>query len=160
MELTIESLSLDVDKTSVNDFVPKILIVEDDITFRPLWESMLRKTIERFELTWISQEEEAENHLIKMTKHGQKYDLVIVDIFLSHSKTGIDIWKKFHDQVGPKIIITSSVDYNKFLGLIKDHSRIPFFLQKPYDLDMTLSALHFIIQRAYNEHISKEDTFC
>lgn len=64
----------------------KILIVEDDMALKPLWESFFKKLKRPFQMSWSVSCEEA----IKLLER-ENYDLIICDIFLAGSGTGIEL---------------------------------------------------------------------
>lgn len=68
----------------------KILIAEDDLSLRPLWMAFFRRCCLEPEVTWVVSGEEA-LRVLRETPNGQAYDLVISDLFLAGSLTGLDI---------------------------------------------------------------------
>ena len=89
---------------------PKILVVEDDITFEPFWSAIAERADRNAQVFWATSELEAESMIIAAIEAGRPYNLVITDIFLSGSRTGIDLWIKFYKQLHGRIIVTSGIE--------------------------------------------------
>lgn len=110
---------------------PRILIVEDDITFEPFWESVAKRANKNAEIHWASSVFEAENIINDSLMKMKPFDLIITDIFLSGSKTGIDLWKKFSKQMHGRVIVISGIEYQKFIEYFEKTQDRPLYLQKP-----------------------------
>lgn len=109
----------------------RILIMEDDLTFKPLWLSAIKHSCPQAHVDWVQAEEAAERCIKVRRKLGQKYDLVVADIFLSGRKTGIDLWSRFGDVI-ENFIFVSSLPREKFDMLISaEEYSYPIYLQKP-----------------------------
>ncbi len=110
---------------------PQILVVEDDVTFEPFWQAIVERADRNAKVFWATSELEAEDMIAKAFETGQGFDLVITDIFLSGARTGIDLWSKFTKALHGKIIITSAIEYEKFMQYFDKSDARPLFLQKP-----------------------------
>jgi DNA-binding NtrC family response regulator len=125
---------------------PRILIVEDDTTFEPFWQAIVEKSDRQAQIYWASSELEAERMIFEAIKSEQKFDLVITDIFLSGSRTGIDLWNKFFHKLHGRIIVTSGIEYEKFVQYFENAEMRPLYLQKPLEpaecIGAIYSALH------------------
>lgn len=71
--------------------VKKILIVEDDMALKPIWEKFFRLFSDRLSLEWAVSCEEAIKMVQQANDSGEKFFLIISDIFLAGSKTGIQL---------------------------------------------------------------------
>ncbi|HMN67991.1 MAG TPA: hypothetical protein PKC28_05580 [Bdellovibrionales bacterium] len=60
---------------------PQILVVEDDLTFRPLWESVFFQSCPDSVIDWATTEELAERMIRRQYRKGKPYDLVVSDIW-------------------------------------------------------------------------------
>jgi len=110
----------------------KILVVEDDVGFEPLWQSIVKRALgEHARVEWATSEVEAEELILKAKDEGLPYALVITDIFLSGSRTGIDLWKKFFREMRGRIILTSGIEHTKFNRYFEKEAERPVYLQKP-----------------------------
>ncbi len=110
---------------------PRILVVEDDVTFEPYWTAIAEKADRNAHVSWATSEIEAENMILDAIESGQKFDLVITDIFLSGSRTGIDLWDKFYQSMNGRIIVTSGIEFQKFVQYFSKSEIQPLYLQKP-----------------------------
>jgi response regulator of citrate/malate metabolism len=71
----------------------KILIIEDDLALKPLWRFILKKIFSVYTMDWSVSCEEALKLVKKSLRQGSPYDLIVVDVFLAGSSTGIDFLK-------------------------------------------------------------------
>ena len=109
----------------------RVLILEDDFTFKPLWTSVIKHECPDAHIDWVQTEEAAERCIQLRRKMGQKYDLVVADIFLSGRKTGIDLWTRFGQTI-ENFVFVSSLPRDKFDTLVSaDDKRYPVYIQKP-----------------------------
>lgn len=126
----------------LKQFKPRILIVEDDLTFEPLWEAIVDRAERNAKIFWATSESQAEQMILNAFENNQKFDLVITDIFLSGSMTGLDLWQKFSKVLHGRIIVTSGIEYQKFLALFDQVDIRPLFLQKPLILHECIGAIY------------------
>lgn len=115
----------------------RFLVVEDDQSQWPLWESIIKSTHPNAEIDYETTEAGAEA-LLRHSFHAEKpYDLVISDVFLEGEDTGIDLWSRY-GEVSDHFIFVSSMSLKNFDSLI--HSTdgsapsLPFYLQKPLSM--------------------------
>lgn len=89
----------------------RVLIVEDDLSLRPLWESFFRSHSEKVWLDWAVSCEQALVMIEQKNKERKKYSLIISDVFLAGSGTGMDLIKsrEVRDS-GAKTVLVSSAD--------------------------------------------------
>ena len=71
--------------------VKKILIVEDDMALKPIWEKFFRLFSNQIRLEWAVSCEEATKMVQLANDTAGSYFLIISDIFLAGSKTGIQL---------------------------------------------------------------------
>jgi len=69
----------------------KILVVEDDLSLRQLWEYFLKSEISEAIVEWAVSCEEALKMIEQQNNNKTPYFLIITDIFLAGSKTGIEL---------------------------------------------------------------------
>lgn len=88
----------------------KILVIEDDLALKPLWELISRRNFGPSNLDWAVSADEAEKLFQKSVQNNTPYALVVVDVFLSGSDTGLDFIKNTRSQ-GHKtpVILVSSI---------------------------------------------------
>lgn len=71
--------------------VKKVLIVEDDMALKPIWEKFFRLFSNQIHLEWAVSCEEAIKMVQFANNNATNYFLIISDIFLAGSKTGIQL---------------------------------------------------------------------
>lgn len=71
----------------MNTNTKKVLIAEDDMALKPLWEAFFRKLKQPVSIQWTVSCEEA----VKLLEKDNDFDLIISDIFLAGSGTGIEL---------------------------------------------------------------------
>lgn len=88
----------------------KILVIEDDLALKPLWELISRRNFGPSHLDWAVSADEAEKLFQKSVQNNTPYALVVVDVFLSGSDTGLDFIKNTR-ALGHKtpVILVSSI---------------------------------------------------
>ncbi len=122
----------DLDPQPKTDFqrTARILIVEDDFTMEPLWNYVITEVSPGAHVKWVFTEEAAERLIGQKRQHSEEFDLVICDIFLSGTRTGIDLWKRYGE--GPtQFLLMSVVSPQKFSKLLGEETVTPFYVQKP-----------------------------
>ena len=66
-----------------------VLIVEDDLGQQPLWQHILSRSSQDTSITWAVSAEQALTILQKSAIYEITFDLIIVDLFLAGSETGL-----------------------------------------------------------------------
>lgn len=108
----------------------RILVVEDDTTYRPFWESVLNSCFSSYELDWETTEKGAETLLRHAYRRNRPYDLVVADVFLAGSETGIDLWSRYGEATD-NFIFVSGMPADRFVSLMALDYGYPVYLQKP-----------------------------
>lgn len=124
----------------------KILIVEDDMTLKILWQQIVRKLEFAVNVEWATSEGSASKAIEEQKKRGGHYDLVICDIFLSGNNTGIDFWRDHRDEP-TEFVFTSGVSAEKFKSLLEKENGYHLFLPKPLDPSFCVSSLNGILKK-------------
>ncbi|MFN3454341.1 MAG: response regulator [Pseudobdellovibrio sp.] len=92
----------------------KVLIIEDDLTYKPLWTEMLNNNIENapVQIHWAVSAEEANVQFVDSIKTRNPFDMIITDVFLAGSETGLDFVEGLnrHNIIAPPVILVSSAD--------------------------------------------------
>lgn len=63
----------------------KVLIVDDDLSQIPLWKYIIGRTSDKAAISWAVSAEQAK----VIMAQNKKFDLIIVDLFLAGSETGL-----------------------------------------------------------------------
>jgi DNA-binding NtrC family response regulator len=114
--------------------IKKILIVEDDLSLRPLWEVFLSRRFENISIDWVVSCEEALKIVDSANKESKPFFLIITDIFLAGSGTGMELLASDAvAQSGAKTILVSAVDRDEIIekfGHLLPHTEV---MTKPID---------------------------
>lgn len=124
---------------------PRVLIVEDDVTMEPLWTYIIDQVAPGAYLKWVTSEEAAEHAIRYQLLRHRPYDLVISDVFLSSSRTGIDLWRQFNES-DTAFLFMSVISPNKFAKLIGPNEPTPTYLQKPLNPDECSAAVKALLE--------------
>lgn len=110
----------------------KILIIEDDLSLRPFWYRIFQHLNSEFQIEWAISGEEALD-LVGVANQNQKpFDLIISDLFLAGSKTGIELLNSpqvLESQA--KTILVSAIHFNDLKQLFYIHKMKARFISKP-----------------------------
>ncbi len=113
----------------------RILIIEDDLAYKPLWADILRRHLGDHiaDICWAVSAEEARIQYEKSIATKQYFDFIITDVFLAGSDTGLDFVENIFadDQEAPPIILISSVDKEEVEDIVNTDSRRVEVLTKP-----------------------------
>lgn len=111
----------------------RVLVVEDDITLETIWEQIILRVNPFALVDWATSATQGTQLIQASLSDDAPYDLIICDIFLSGTKTGIDLWTHYHEKFGGKFILVSSVSALKVQQLFvgDDH---PIYIQKPFNI--------------------------
>ena len=139
------------------DMKPRaVLIVEDDMTLKILWQQIIRKLDVTVELEWATSEASAKKAIEDKKKRGAHYDVVICDIFLSGNNTGIDLWRSYREEP-TEFIFTSGVSAEKFRILLESENGFHLFLPKPLDPSLCISSLNSLLKKKSKRPNSNSD---
>ena len=110
----------------------KILIVEDDLSLRPFWTSILNQCGFAHQLDWAVSCEQAQ----KLLRHAQSvsdpYAMIITDIFLAGSDTGLDLLNSAEVlQSGAHKLLVSGADEKEIRESFTNLSQEVMVLSKP-----------------------------
>ena len=125
-----EVLFLDTDPRTV-------LIVEDDLALRPLWEKVFSSINKGIRVDWATSAEDAESLIRFKYTHGQPYHLVIADISLEGKETGIDLWNKYGEEVSNFAVVSALPISNYDFYTAIDFGHPPYF-KKPLSAKVCL----------------------
>jgi DNA-binding response OmpR family regulator len=131
--------------SATSDHRKKILLVEDDVTLKIIWQQIVKKLDFEVDLDWVTSEGLAQKSIEKKKNEGGSYDLVICDIFLSGNNTGIDLWRTYRDN-SIEFIFTSGVSENKFQKLMESENGFHHFLSKPLDPRNCINAINTVLK--------------
>jgi DNA-binding response OmpR family regulator len=109
----------------------KILVVEDDLAAQPLWERIISLSDPRAIVRWATTEEGAEKLIRERHNLRDEFDVVVADVMLGGTKSGIDLWKRFGGGYSQFLLVSglSRKKFSEMLGAWSD--AYPLMIQKP-----------------------------
>ena len=129
IELNKKIHALFSDRMSVDtDEEKSVLIVEDDLALRPLWErAFLGKAAK---IDWATSMEEAEQYIRVRFKTGSPYQLVVADISLEGKGTGIYLWNRYGEEAANFVFVTGLPISKQAFHTLLNYGYPPYF-KKP-----------------------------
>lgn len=135
---------------SVSEMHDFVLIVEDDLSYRPFWEAVLGSLNKQFVIQWATKMSEAENLIRDLFKGGKKYFLVVCDINLEGEESGIEVWNRYGELVQNFLFVSGlSISRTELMYHLKFGS--PAFLKKPLDFNEVKAVLASLSQQNVGE---------
>ncbi|MNT53132.1 hypothetical protein D3C72_1902070 [compost metagenome] len=110
----------------------RILVIDDDLALRPMWEHLLKRQFVDFHLDWAVSSEDAKKLIHSSIKFQSTYSFIVADIFLAGPETGLD-FLEYKKKILPTVplIVVSSAEAEKirenFSSLLTD----VYLLSKP-----------------------------
>ena len=125
----------------------RVLVLEDDKSQWPVWESVILSLDPRAEIDWNTTEGNAEA-LVKHAFHtNNPYSVIICDVFLGEQETGIDLWNRYGETAG-NFIFASVMTLAQFRELVEPRLTaklgLPRYIQKPLTGNMCRKAIRSI----------------
>ncbi len=113
----------------------RVLIVDDDLALRPFWEIILRRQYQTYKYDWAVSVEEAKTLFRNSNFNNNFYSIIIIDLFLSGSETGLDLIDFFETQLHtPPLVLVTAVDNEKLQKEVAQKKKKVFLLQKPLSI--------------------------
>ncbi len=115
----------------------RVLVIEDDSELSNILDRVLRVIDQRMEIQWATSVEEAQAKLVKQSKKDpdSPYDLIVADIFLEGSKTGLDLWRLCNQNFSDvPVVMTSALPMDKYYQALGQDAIAPPFLAKPFSI--------------------------
>lgn len=124
--------------------VKSVLIVEDDLALRPLWErAFLAKSAK---IDWATSMEEAEQYIRVRFNTGNPYQLVIADISLEGKGTGIDLWNRYGEEANHFVFVTGLPITKQAFHTLLNYGYPPYF-KKPLTVNKCLEIADLITKK-------------
>lgn len=124
----------------------RALIVEDDLALQPFWKIVLKRCFQECELDWAVSAEHAKCMIQQSERIGTPYSLIISDIFLAGSETGLDLLKsEIESQTATKFLLVSAAEADRIkdtLGWISDS----VVLTKPLNVPKCERAIYQLLK--------------
>lgn len=113
----------------------KILIVEDDLSQKVLWNHVVARMRTGASIAWGVSAEQAKKLIHQSQKTKTPFDLIVVDLFLAGSETGLDFLKsKEVLSQKAKTILVSAADQISLESHLKDELSQTKLMTKPLSL--------------------------
>lgn len=113
----------------------KVLIVEDDLTQVPLWKHIISRISNSASIEWAVSSEQAKTIIQSAEVENKKFDLIIVDLFLAGSSTGLELLQsKVVEESGADTILVSAVSKKNLEENIKTLLKKTKILAKPLSI--------------------------
>ena len=118
----------------MNTKLRKVLIAEDDLSLKPIWEEFFSRLNGNFSLQWTVSCEEALKILEKAVSERNEFDLIISDIFLAGSGTGMELLNSpLLEGTQAKRLLISAVDRDQILEEYADLTENIEVISKPFN---------------------------
>ncbi len=114
--------------------VKKILVVEDDLALRPLWENFFKNREVELSVDWAVSSEEALKMIHQANENHESFFLIITDIFLAGSGTGMELIQS--DEVlesKAQTVLISAADRNEIVEKYGHLIPSTIVISKPLD---------------------------
>ncbi|MBI3556962.1 MAG: hypothetical protein HY074_11920 [Deltaproteobacteria bacterium] len=109
----------------------RVLLLEDDAYTEVVLGRIFRRIHSSIEVTWIKSVAEAKAKLL-----CQQFDLIIADIYVEGTETGLDLWHLCERQHADlPFIFISGLPVHEFFNAIGPASIAPPYLPKPLNMD-------------------------
>lgn len=125
----------------------RFLVIEDDVTYEPIWSHIFRKIDDKAAYDWAKNAKEGEAKIFEALARGYMYDLIICDIFLSDSETGVDLWLKHSDVVQGNLVMVSGIERQKLGNLLGPDNLTPCFFRKPFNPQDCVETLKSLLKK-------------
>jgi len=113
----------------------KVLIVEDDLSQKQLWNFVISRFADAAIVDWAVSSEQALIMIKNAHKKQNEYDLLIVDLFLAGSETGLDLLKANEVQeLNTKTIVVSAIDQENFQSQLSKELQNIKLVTKPLNI--------------------------
>lgn len=126
----------------------RVLIIEDDLAQKPLWDSIIRRNFDSPRTDWAVSGEEAKRHFDASIETKSHYDLIVVDLFLAGSDTGLDFLSHLHNLTSttPILLVSAAdeVELRRHFEAVPPHMKI---LAKPLNVPKCERALQSLLQK-------------
>lgn len=109
-EVTMEDRVLSERSPSHRVSSHRVLIVEDDLSLMPFWSLVLRRCLSGAKFDWAVSCEQAKEFLSQASRTNTPYSMIITDIFLAGSDTGLDLLNSQEalQCEAPKVLVTAA----------------------------------------------------
>lgn len=119
----------------VSSGLKKVLVVEDDLALRPFWELFFFRLDSKISVEWAVSSEQAEFMVNQSNDLSCPYGLIVADIFLAGSGTGLEfLQSKAVVNSGAKRVLVSSAEGDSVQKVCRDLLPATTVISKPLNL--------------------------
>ncbi len=129
----------------------RVLVVEDNLDWEIIWKQIFDVFAEKVELVWATNVAEAMTRIGYFDSVGTIFDVIVADIFLSGSLTGVDLFNYLDQRHRQRFIFVSSVSAMRLRALLGAGGDDVRILQKPFTKREAISELRLIQKSVGNE---------
>ena len=124
----------------------KVLVVEDDLSLQPIWVEIFRRCSPTIQLDWAVSCETAQKMIRKANDDKSHFDLIVVDLFLAGSRTGIDLIHSSEvAQSKARTMLVSSAETAKIRDFYGDPLLATQIISKPFSVKECERAIRKIL---------------
>ncbi len=121
----------------------RVLIVEDDLALKPFWDIVLKRCFTAWRSDWAVSGEQAQKLIAKAEESNAPYSLIISDIFLAGSLTGLDLIRTNGQAV--KFLLVSVADDKRVESAVFDVHAARTVLKKPLNVPKCERAINELV---------------
>ncbi|MEI7973287.1 MAG: response regulator [Bdellovibrio sp.] len=125
----------------------KILVVEDNLDWELIWKQIFDVFDKDSEIHWATSADEAHRQIDQLRLRGIRFDIVVSDIFLLGSSTGLDLLESLDSVYEDRFLFVSSVNGGKLRENLKERGIEARVLQKPFGMQEALRELQLLRDR-------------
>lgn len=134
------------------DVVENVIIAEDDLTIHPLLLSLVSRVFANADIYWNVSAEEAKKMILELKNNNKMIDLIISDLFLAGSDTGIDLLSSQESiETGAKKILITSAQSESIEDCYRHILPDTLFISKPINI---LKCVSFIKKSHHTNEIN------
>lgn len=124
----------------------KVLVVEDDLSLQPIWVEIFRRCSPTIQLDWAVSCETAQKMIRKANDDKSHFDLIVVDLFLAGSRTGMDLIHSSEvAQSKARTMLVSSAETAKIRDFYGDPLLATQIISKPFSVKECERAIRKIL---------------
>ena len=113
----------------------RVLVIEDDLWLQPVVTGVVLSVDSRIKIDWCTNADQILADLDGNWRALLKYDLVVADIFLPGSTSGLDLWKSCRLACpNVQFLMMSGLSPEQFHAEMAGQRKCPPFLAKPFDV--------------------------
>lgn len=115
--------------------IKKVLVVEDDLSQQPVWTEIFRRCSPTIRLDWAVSCEVAQKMVHDSNEKRTYFDLIVVDLFLAGSGTGMDLINSSEVQSShASTMLVSSVETKKIRDFYGGPILATQIISKPFSI--------------------------